>query len=156
MVLMREVLSIPGVMWTLRAGASTAVARWPILDDCSMDPLGMWKILSDDCPILTKYLLSCFVPTLEVAPLSAAADGIEPSRTPHQRVSSSWRYGVVMLLADLALAMAANWDGVNWYVILAETRRVVQLLLPVVGSQDGISNKMQCCFCLDCPMEAER
>jgi hypothetical protein len=47
-------------------------------------PLGMQKALLDFRPVGAKAFLfpSLFVPTLDVAPLSATAEGIDPSRTP--------------------------------------------------------------------------
>ncbi len=45
----------------------------------SSAPLGILKVLSDLFPVLMKWRLSCLVPTLEVAPLSAAAEGMDPS-----------------------------------------------------------------------------
>ncbi len=77
MVLMRNVTSILDVMWMSCAGCLSAVARWPNLWACLIAPLGMQKTLSDSVPVLTKCLQSFLVPTVEVAWLSAAAEGID-------------------------------------------------------------------------------
>ncbi len=47
-------------------------------------PLGMWKTLSDSCPVAMKVFLSLsfWVPTLEVALLSTMAEGMDLLRTP--------------------------------------------------------------------------
>ena len=51
-------------------------------------PSGSWNTLVDCLPVGTKAWLSFIVPTWEVAPLSAMADGMEPLRTPC-RISQS-------------------------------------------------------------------
>ncbi len=65
------------------------VGRWLILLACLVAPLGILKILCDCWPVLVKCLLSRYVPTLDVALLLAAAEGIEPSRTPQHDWSLS-------------------------------------------------------------------
>ncbi len=73
-VLMSEVLLMPGVMRMSQAGLLTAADRWLMSIAGSVAPLGSLKILSDFWPVLIKCLLSSCVPTLDVAPLLAAAE----------------------------------------------------------------------------------
>ncbi len=58
----------------------------------SSAPLGILNVLSDFLPVLMKCLLSLLVPMLDVAPLSAAADGMDPLSIPRRSSSSSWLY----------------------------------------------------------------
>ena len=63
-------------------------------------PSGSWNSLLDVLPVGTKacLALSFVVPTCNVVPLSAMADGMEPLRTPRLR----WLLPFVVL--DSALA----------------------------------------------------
>jgi hypothetical protein len=69
-------------------------------------PLGMWKILSNCISVATNtfLFLSLFVPMLDLASLSAAAEGIDPSRTPC--------FNLLMLLtASLqSLSCSSTWQ----------------------------------------------
>jgi hypothetical protein len=81
---------MPGVMWTSCAGAPTLVASSPISLASSVAPLSSQKTLFDCQPVFTNGLIG--MPTLDVAPLSAMADGIDLSSTPPWRFLSSWMY----------------------------------------------------------------
>ncbi len=83
-MLRRESRSIPGTMCTSFAGWRKSCCSSSMLVASSTSPLGMQNALSDCRPVAMNVflVLSLFVPTLEVAPLSAMAEGMEPSRTP--------------------------------------------------------------------------
>ena len=117
---MRDVLVMPGVMCTSRAGARTFVVSLPISLASSVAPFGSWKTLFDCHPVFANG--SVGVPTLDVAPLSTTADGIDPLSTPRRSSSSSWRY-VRCVLSSL---IAARDSVAHWYVVSSSTRRAVQ------------------------------
>ena len=71
------------------AGARTFVASSPISLASSV-PLSRRKTLFDRQPVFANG--SVGVPTMDVAPLSTTADGIDPSSTPRRSSLSSWRY----------------------------------------------------------------
>jgi len=83
---MRELLVIPGVMWTFDAGFRTLNGYSAIYDAAIACPLGNMNTLLDCTPV--RRHVSSDVPMLELAPLSDTVDGIVPFNTPHL-ISSS-------------------------------------------------------------------
>ena len=111
-MLRRESRSIPGTMCTSFAGWRTSCCSSSTSLASSTSPLGMRNALSDCRPVATNAFrfLSLFVPTLDVAPLSAMAEGMVPSRTPcfnslmlltcstwSSSCSSTWQVGGAVL-----------------------------------------------------------
>ena len=111
---------MPGVMWTSRAGACTLVASSPISLASSVAPLGRRKTLFDCRPVFANGLVC--VSTLDVAPLSTTADGIDPLSTPVLSSSLSWRYVRCVLLS----LIAASDSVAHRYVVSSSTRRAVR------------------------------
>ena len=111
---------MPGVMCTSRAGARTFVASSPISLASSVAPLGSRKTLFDRRPVFANG--SVGVPTLDVAPLSTMADGIDPLSTPCRSCSSSWRY----VRCALSSLIAASDSVAHRYVVASVTRRAVR------------------------------
>jgi hypothetical protein len=116
---MGDVSVMPGVMCTSRAGARTFVASSPISLASSVAPLGSRKTLFDRRPVFANG--SVGVPTLDVAPLSTTADGIDPLSTP-RRTSSLWRY----VRCTLSSLIAASDLVAHWYVVSSSTLRAVR------------------------------
>ena len=117
---MRDVSVMPGVMCTSRAGARTFVASSPISLASSVAPLGSRKTLFDRRPVFANG--SVGVPTLDVAPLSTTADGIDPLSTPCRSSSSSWRY----VRCALSSLIAASDSVAHRYVVSSSTWRAVR------------------------------
>jgi hypothetical protein len=117
---MRDVSVMPGVMCTSRAGARTFVASSPISLASSVAPLGSRKTLFDRRPVFANG--SVGVPTLDVAPLSTTADGIDPLSTPCRSSSSSWRY----VRCALSSLIEASDLVAHQYVVSSSTRRAVR------------------------------
>jgi hypothetical protein len=82
-MLRRESRSILGTMCMSFAGWRTSCCSSSMSLASSTSLLGMRNALADCRPVATNafLFLSLFVPTLDVAPLSAMAEGMVPSRT---------------------------------------------------------------------------
>ncbi len=83
-MLRRESRLIPGTICTSFAGWCTLCLNLSMLLASSTLPLVMQKALSNWHPVATNafLFLTLFVLTLDVALLSATAEGVDPSRTP--------------------------------------------------------------------------
>ncbi len=80
LVLTREFSVMDDTIWTSLAGCLTLWISCFSLMALVHVPLGRWNILVDVQPVAMCGLVA--VPTLEVAPLSAMADGMVPLSTP--------------------------------------------------------------------------
>ncbi len=78
---------MPGVMWSLLAGALALIGYSAFSVAWITSPLGRMNRLSDGSPV--QWLGSSLVLTPDVAPLPAIVDGIIPSIIPHRSSSSS-------------------------------------------------------------------
>ena len=72
---------MPGVMCISDAGARTVNGYVAISVDATVCPPGRMNTLLDGMPVRGHG--SSFVPTVDDAPLSATADGIDPFSTPY-------------------------------------------------------------------------
>ena len=111
---------MPGVMCTSRAGARTFVASSSISLASSVAPFGSWKTLFDCQSVFANR--SVGVRTLDVAPLSTTADGIDPLSTPRWSSLLSWRY----VRCALSSLIVARDLVAHRYVVFSLTRRAVQ------------------------------
>ena len=80
LVLTREFSVMDGTMWMSLAGCPTSCISCFSSVALALVPSGRWNILVDVLPV--AMCGSVIVPTLEVAPLLATADGMVPLSTP--------------------------------------------------------------------------